>query len=78
MQLNLNISLQTLQNIQLSNYFMQKIIELVSENNLLNNDNLNNENNNNNSELLFLQKKRNFDTSIFHEKWSNIFPKKRG
>lgn len=76
MQLNLNISLQTLQNIQLSNYFMQKIIELVSENNLLNNDNLNNENNNNNSELLFLQKKRNFDTSIFHEKWSNIFPKK--
>ena len=77
MQLNMNLAFQTLQNIQLSNNLMQKISELLSENNLLNNsDHLNNENNNNNSELLFLQKKRNFDSSIFHKKWSNMLPKK--
>jgi len=76
MQLNFNLALQTLQNIQLSNYFMQKIFELISVNNLPNNDSLNNVSNNNNSELLFLQKKRNLDTSVFHNKWTNIFPKK--
>ena len=76
MQLNLNISMQALKNLQLSNYFMQKIFELLSENNLANNSHLNSVRNNNNSELLFLQKKRNFEASIFHNKWSNIYPKK--
>jgi chromosome segregation and condensation protein ScpB len=54
---------------------MQKIFELLSENNLANNSHLNSVRNNNNSELLFLQKKRNFETSIFHNKWSNMYPK---
>ena len=76
MQLNLNISIQALQNLQLCNYFMQKIFEFLSENDLLNNSHLNSVRNNNNSELLFLQKKRNFETSIFHKKWSNMYPQK--
>lgn len=76
MQLNLNMSLQTLQNLQLSNYFIQKIFELLSENSSLFNKDLINKNNNNNSELLFLQKKRNYDASIFHSKWNHMFPKK--
>ena len=76
MQLNLNISIQALQNLQLCNYFMQKIFEFLSENDLLNNSHLNSVRNNNNSELLFLQKKRNFETSIFHNNWNNMYPKK--
>jgi hypothetical protein len=55
---------------------MQKIFELLSENDLLNYSHLNSIRNNNNSELLFLQKKRNFETSIFHNKWSHMYPKK--
>lgn len=69
------MSIQTLQNIQLCNYSIQKIFELLSENNFRDNNGFNNENSNNNSELLFLQKKRKFDISNFHEKWSNMFPK---
>ena len=55
---------------------MQNIFELLSENGLPNYSHLNSVRNNNNSELLFLQKKRNFETSIFHNKWSNMYPKK--
>ena len=55
---------------------MQKIFELLSENDLLNYSHLNSVRNNNNSELLFLQKKRNFESSIFHNKWNNMYPKK--
>ena len=55
---------------------MQKIFELLSENDLLNYSHLNSVRNNNTSELLFLQKKRNSEASIFHNKWSNMFPKK--
>ena len=72
----MNINIQILQNLQQSNYYMQKIFELLYENDLLNYNHLNNVRNNNNSELLFLQKKRNFEASIFHNKWSNIYPKK--
>ena len=54
---------------------MQKIFGLLSENDLLNYSHLNSVRNNNNSELLFLQKKRNFEASIFHNKWSNMYPK---
>ena len=76
MQLNMIISLQTLQNVQLSNYLMQKIFGLLNENNFPLNKDLINVSHKDDSESLFLKKKRNFDTYIFQKKWNNIFPKK--
>ena len=74
--LNLIINEQSIRNLQMSNYYIQKIMNSLINNNLYIDTDIFNIIERNNLEILYLNKKRNFEQSIFYNSFNNISPNK--